>query len=419
MTHLNVLGRRHGRSSWVLAALPTCLLFCVAPYGLAAERSGPSSDQVKVENPSRIGVSSLDVQRVPVGITQDYKPCLARLPDGELLFVGFHTTGGVPNEYSFLYRSADGGRTWSKRHRLDLVGREPYLSVTRDGTVFISTHVLTSARGATEDYGYSYLYRSTDRGRTFEPITIGHDLIPGARPGGKWPGRPLIATGRNVLELADGTLVFAVGAPHGAEYLWRSRDGGQNWDRSLACTFGSIDMAEQTFPIFGEAFLHQAPNGDLLAVCRVILKFFPPIPGTTVPPQKTDQWERMILYRSSDGGKTWALGEIGSWYGEMYPSVLTLQSGDILFTFTVRAPVGPKLRHLGLRAVLGERTNDGFRFDFDRDRIILETRSAPKVSSGGGFGPTVQLDDGTLVSCYSYRTADNRLHPEVVRWRLP
>ena len=38
---------------------------------------------------------------------------------------------------------------------------------------------------------------------------------------------------------------------------------------------------------------------------------------------------------------------------------------------------------------------------------------------GGGFGPTVRLDDGTLVTSYSYRDAGDRTHLEVVRWKLP
>jgi hypothetical protein len=32
---------------------------------------------------------------------------------------------------------------------------------------------------------------------------------------------------------------------------------------------------------------------------------------------------------------------------------------------------------------------------------------------------TVQLEDGTLVTSYSYRGADDRTHLEVVRWKLP
>ena len=49
---------------------------------------------------------------------------------------------------------------------------------------------------------------------------------------------------------------------------------------------------------------------------------------------------------------------------------------------------------------------DGFVFDFQHDRIELDTKTALGQHSGGGFGNTVQLDDGTLVTSYSYRQAD-------------
>ena len=32
---------------------------------------------------------------------------------------------------------------------------------------------------------------------------------------------------------------------------------------------------------------------------------------------------------------------------------------------------------------------------------------------------TMRLADGTLVTSYTYRDADNRKHAEVVRWRMP
>ena len=40
-------------------------------------------------------------------------------------------------------------------------------------------------------------------------------------------------------------------------------------------------------------------------------------------------------------------------------------------------------------------------------------------ASGGGFGNTVQLEDGALVSVYSYRGTDNHTHLETVPWRVP
>ena len=96
-------------------------------------------------------------------------------------------------------------------------------------------------------------------------------------------------------------------------------------------------------------------------------------------------------------------------------SLLRLRDRRLLLTFTVRDRNPP----LGVRALVGAETDDGFGFDFGRDRIMLDTRTPIGKSQGGGFGPTVQLDDGTLVTSYSYRGDDNRTHLEVVRWKAP
>ena len=64
-----------------------------------------------------------------------------------------------------------------------------------------------------------------------------------------------------------------------------------------------------------------------------------------------------------------------------------------------------------LRALLGEQNPD-------TDRLLLDTRTGSRFQ-GGGFGPTVELDDGTLVTSCSWRGADGRTRIEVIRWRLP
>jgi hypothetical protein len=76
---------------------------------------------------------------------------------------------------------------------------------------------------------------------------------------------------------------------------------------------------------------------------------------------------------------------------------------------------------LGVQAVLGRDIPDGFDFDLDHDRIIIESKTPINQVSGGGFGPTVQLADGTFVTAYSYRLgkANRHVHTDVVRWRLP
>jgi len=72
-----------------------------------------------------------------------------------------------------------------------------------------------------------------------------------------------------------------------------------------------------------------------------------------------------------------------------------------------------------VRALLGKETDDGFDFDFQHDRIVLDALTPLGKDQGGGFGPTIQLADETLVTSYSYRGADNKTHVEVVRWKPP
>ena len=373
------------------------------------------SDQVEVKSPSFLPSNFLPAKRIPIGIPGDYKPCIAKLPNGNLLLVAFHapTEGGVPKEYSFLYRSSDGGHTWSERKVLDILGREPYLSVISDGTVFISTHLLPKARGNDQGYTQSYLYRSTDGGSNWTATHIGFEDLEGVKE------KSLVITGRNVLELENGSLIFGVGAPNGYEYLWKSFDKGKTWNRSLTCHFQGVDQKILPFPILGEAFFWETPSKAILAVCRISPKFFSALPGTTIPKNKIDHYERMVLYRSEDEGRNWFLEEIGSYYGEMYPSILRLRDGRLLFTFTVRAAVAPASPPLGVQAAFGEETNNGVDFTFNKDRIILDDKTPPGKLSGGGFGPTVQVDDETLVTSYSYSSLTQETHLEIVRWKIP
>jgi len=374
---------------------------------------------IEVRNPKALP-ARIPCERIALGKQGDYKPCIARLPNGALLVVAFDAAkrvDGKIQEDMLLWRSTDGGRTWTPRTVIPPVGREPYLSVLSDGTLLITVHFLKQDIRNKEGYVHSLLHRSTDGGKAWQSTKIGWKDVPGA------PENATIVTSRNVLELKDGTLIVGVAAPGGFAYLWRSKDRGRSWDKTLACNFAGVDKAKLWWPFMGETVFWQARSGDLLGLFRVDQKLFPPIPGTKIPEEKLDQYERLLLFRSKDGGRTWRSQELGSYYGEMYPAILRLRDGRLLMTFTLRAAVAPNVRPLGVRCLVGRETDGGFKFDFKHDRIMLDTKTPDDSISGGGFGPTVQLDDGTLVTAYSYagpagwRGAD--FHIEVVRWRLP
>jgi len=383
------------------------------------------NDVIRIQNPTALGVESIPAQRVPIGVPGDYKPCIARLPDGELLVVAFrqHQAEGsrklwggdvqLIREDIILFRSGDGGRTWSDPEVLDLPGREPYLTILSDGTILMTVHLLAQDVRNDTDYVLAYFHRSTDGGGTWQTTRFDGSDLPGWQPG--WS----ICSSRNVLELRDGSLILGVGTKWGRDYLFRSDDGGATWRRTEACKFELFedekDRERLQFPLWGEAVFWEAANGDLLAISRVDSKVFPRLPGSDRPDGHWDHHDRLVLYRSRDGGRYWSFSELGSYYGEMYPAILRLQDGRLLLTFTVRDLRPP----LGVRAVLGREREDGFEFDFERDRLMIDVSTPLDKESGGGFGRTVQLDDGTLVTSYSYMGEDDRTHCEVARWRLP
>lgn len=369
-------------------------------------------EPVRVLRPRVIPTEVLPVERTPFGVPDDYKPCVVHLGAGELLAVAFHQhrlEGKALREDMLLFRSKDAGHTWSDAEPLGLLGREPYFSQLQDGTLFLTTHLLENDVRNELGYTHSYLHRSIDGGKTWQSARIASDSLP-EPPTVNW-----ILTSRNVLQLDDGTLILGVSAPGGRDYLWRSADQGLTWDKSLPTKFDRVDQGKLWWPFHAETVFRQLRSGDIVAIARVDPKIFPALPGTQIPKEADDQFERMVVFRSEDGGANWKWGGNLGTYGEMYPHVLDLFDGHVLLTFTVRALRPP----LGVQAVLGDPVPGGFRFDFQNDRMVIDARTPPGLVSGGGFGPTVQLPDGSLVTVYSYRSADGRTHLESARWLLP
>jgi hypothetical protein len=398
------------------------VLVAAAALAAAAEprEAGPApqpadtSLPIRVNNPRRLGAWQLPAERVALG--EGYKPSLALLPDGGLVLVALfqeQRPGAKVREWTGLWRSADGGRTWGRRAEAkDLLGREQWLTCARDGTLFATGHLLAHDVRNPDGYTHSYLHRSADGGRTWQRRRIG--------PEG-FPPRAVTMCSRNLVELPDGTLLLGVGANEldrgRIASLWASRDGGRAWDRSgRRVRIGSYGGRpyDNYDAFFAEDFTFRAQSGRLLHFvrCGPPSPMYPMNDGRPTP-AGDDGIDRMLRCESSDGGQTWGeLRDHGD-YGMHYPRVLRLHDGRLLLTFTQRALTYP----LGLQAVLSH--DDGATWDFRSDRLVLEGKTPWGRAQGGGFGNTVQLRDEGLVSCCSYRGADDKTYLEVVRWRLP
>ncbi|MFH1006684.1 MAG: sialidase family protein [Candidatus Latescibacterota bacterium] len=382
------------------------------------------NDTIEIHHPKTLGAAPLPAQRIPIGVPGDCKPCIAQLTGGELLLVAFHTTQtgdtkplwgqsvGLRREDALLFRSTDGGQTWSEPDVFAFVGREPYFTVLSDGIVLMTAQMLPQDVRNERDHGRAFVHRSTDRGKTWQSREFAAEDLPGWEPGA------FIFYSRTVLETEDGGLMMGVGCASGYDYQFRSDDRGATWHLSETCMyehFGSGQVRDMGYPVCAEAVYRKAANGDLIGLMRLSPLHLPPLGGVALPDGHWDHHERLALYRSKDGGKYWSFSEVGSTYAEMYPAILKLHDGRLLLTFTVRDLHPP----LGVRAVLGEETPDGFTFDFEHDRLMLDTKTPAGMDSGGGFGCTVQLEDDTLVTSYSYRAQNDQMYSEVVRWKLP
>ena len=373
---------------------------------------------IQIEQPERLAGKTLAGRRIPIGAPGDYKPCVAKLPSGELVLVAF-VPGALwagpryrNREEILLFRSSDGGMTWSGPENLTvdkgLCGREPYFTVLSDGTVFITVHFLIDDVRNTIGYCRGLVHRSADGGRTWTTTAT--------EPDGMKAGE-VCCTTRNILEMQDGSLLLGTSTPGGdASWVWRSFDRGKTWSEMYATEIEGVD---ETYPsvFYGEGFWWQARSGKIFLAKRVDHRWAAKQFGDDISALEgyTDQYGRMVLYETTDEAHTLQQVRTLGGLGQMYPAIMRLQDGRLLCTFTVRTLREP----LGVRAILGEERDDDLVLDLDHDRFVLDTQTAPDVHSGGGFGPTVQLDDGTLVTSYSWRDRKPATHLEVIRWRLP
>ena len=418
----------------LLAVLLTLASFCAEAW---AEMPEPgtidNSFPIRVDHPRKLGAWTLPAERIFIG--SDYKPSLALLPDGELIMVAvFIFEPGTKRTH--LWRSRDGGRTWSERVDVKgMLGHEPFVTCVRGGTLFVTTCLGYRDTGNKDGYTHAYLHRSTDGGRTWEHTRIG--------PEG-FPPKADARCSRSVVELPDGTLLLGVGSAGSLlqgvgrgkvqqnNFLWTSGDGGKTWQQGKQVTIGNYrDLPFDKYngdAFFSEDFTYRTKKGKLLHWVRVGPEsgaIFPMHDGRPLPDPIKDannmHTDRMMLCQSTDNGQTWSdLRDFGD-YCQMYPRVLRLQDGRLLMTFTQRALLFP----IGLRAILSY--DDGETWDFSCDQIIINGKTPWGRHGGGCFGNTIQLKDGTLVSCYSYQeTGEGRpgqpgFEPliEVVRWRLP
>ncbi len=336
-----------------------------------------------------------------------YKPNIVKLSNGELLMANFHAhyetqSDGSVCEHTVLHRSSDNGKTWQSKHFDQLLGREPYLNVLGD-VLLITAHLNPPDIHAIPGHTTAWIHRSVDGGHTWTSTVLDVDRIP--------EKVDLTYSSRNIIELDNGSFALGIGCGMGRDYLFLSKDKGVTWIPKKIQVSG-FDNRSYRYSILQEGIFFRTETGRLLLLARCELpklknldKNLPGLPKfDSTRTSDLDRYDIEIIFESKDNGLSWSPQNAIPLIGCMYPSVCNLGGGTSLFTFTKRVPSNGL--EMGVYACFLEEQKDGLVMaNVKNDLIVISERTHPYLQSGGGFGNTLLLDDGSLITPYSYYCA--------------
>ena len=303
------------------------------------------------------------------GPEQPRFPDAVRLHDGRIVVV-YHYANAHTNANGVirLVSSADNGRTWSAPRTVVTTAydnRDPKITQLRDGTLLLTTFQTDWTKGGA-NVG-TFVYRSTDGGRTFPTYTKVESDI------GTYEHGPAV-------QLANGDVLqplYGSGAR-----VARSTDGGRTFPADQVTTVVADD-AQYTNR---EPNIVVLPDGEVVMIIRM---YFASVGA--------ERQSRIV--RSFDGGHTWTAPEWTDIPASADHLLLT-KDGSVLVTFgNIMQPLRPTYAELI--------TNPAGPWTGYRQVPVYNSGSDDQANNS-----SVQLPDGAFLS-FGY----NIVTRQVVSWR--
>lgn len=359
-------------------------------------------------------------------ISTDLGPCsqptLSLGPNDELVADGLRKCevedpGSRGDQTALLYRSADGGRTWTTLCELPMPVAAPLsagvtfgprpggVGFLRDGTLLASIRLYYRDGGGSDGpedtsvHSRVWVTRSADRGRTWDaPV----ELDPA----------PFEAMGGNRVrfhECPDGTVLLPMNCTRCA----RPGRPLQDQDRyETAQIYGSTD-AGRTWTGIGDVGKHSdetdllsLPSGRILAATRYQRRCMPGDPPGLGRPEdgskKGSVYKNTAVCWSDDGGRSFSAHRLVTGWLQQTACLVRLGDGAVLM------PFGHKDETQGQRFMIS--LDDGRTWA----KVVYE------LNRSGMYASSVVLGDGTIVTVYAVEWhSEGRNRLAALRWTPP
>lgn len=374
---------------------------------------------IKIHNPLKLYESMIRAELLPFESKCDYKPSIVALDDGRMLLCTMNPDMTRGSDFPIrlsLYRSMDGGCTWSEGEDMGYRNTEPNLDCFDDRIVLAACTDV--ADGAVPKITRMRYDLQTGE-KTVVRITA-DDLPEKFRAGFKGFSQGSYNT---IKRREDGALICIL-SDNKNEFLAESHDLGLRWTvKEIVHTDPRIIYYNENPPypgcsFFCEAVMFYSPSGRLMAFTRIEPSGFGDYTIPHFHDRKNcpnfDNYDALVLLQSTDGGLSWELLRGFGCTAMMYPSVAVLSGSEMLVTYTLRA-LPPENEsypypHMGLHGIIVTENADGsFECDFDHDLIILDDSTPDFSTTGSPYGRIVQLPDGSFISPFSYTSYTDEL----------